>query len=90
MHVIDCESAEAALVVLEHHREAVAFLFTDVSLAGEMSGVELANFAKRRFPDLPIIVTSGQLCRGLPTDAKFMRKPWRALDVLMEAERAKH
>ncbi len=88
MHVIECSSAEAGLAALDLYKSAVAFLFTDVSLAGEMSGVELARIAKRHYPHLAVIVTSGRPCSGVPQDATFMPKPWNALDGLVEAERS--
>jgi len=43
MDVFQCESAEAAELVLEHVGSAICFLFTDVNLAGSMTGIELAR-----------------------------------------------
>ena len=64
-------------------------LVTDVELAGAMNGAALATEAKQRFPEMDVIVTSGNpRPRQLPADATFMPKPWRALDVLREAERS--
>jgi DNA-binding NtrC family response regulator len=88
MEVLECDSAEAAVSVLDRIGESVCFLFTDVKLAGAMSGAALAAKAKERFPQMDVVVTSGFLPRELPGDAKFMPKPWRALDVLREAQRA--
>jgi FixJ family two-component response regulator len=88
MSAIECESAEAAVLILKHFGEAVTFLFVDVRLAGSMSGVELARRAKEQNPHLSIVITSGSACPGLPRGTKFMQKPWRALDVLIEAERS--
>ncbi|HEY4142520.1 MAG TPA: response regulator [Pseudolabrys sp.] len=90
MAVIQCESAESAEAVLERVGESLSMIFTDVRLAGPMSGAELAEVAKRRFPDLTVIVTSGSEAPALPAGAMFMQKPWRALDILREAERASH
>jgi two-component system, cell cycle response regulator CpdR len=87
-NVIQCESAEAAELVLEKNGGALCLLMTDVHLAGDMNGVELAHVAKRRVPDLEVIVTSGQpLPQKLPDGAKFWSKPWAPLDVIREAER---
>jgi DNA-binding NtrC family response regulator len=88
MEVLECDSAEAAVSVLDRIGESVCFLFTDVKLAGAMSGAALAAKAKERFPQMDVVVTFGFLPRELPGDAKFMPKPWRALDVLREAQRA--
>jgi CheY-like chemotaxis protein len=91
MGVIQCDSAEEALRVLEKLGGDVSMLFTDVNLAGRIDGVELARFAKAGYPNIHVLVTSGlALTRNLPEGATFMPKPWRPLDVLREAERAQH
>jgi CheY-like chemotaxis protein len=88
MKVIECESAEAALLVLDTIGSDVAMLFTDVNLAGAQTGAELADIAKARFPDLTVLVTSGHKRPELPDDTTFLPKPWRALDLLWHAEKA--
>lgn len=89
LDVVTCESAEAALAVLETRGDDVAMLFTDVRLAGAMDGLSLADAATRRWPSVRVVVTSGYGDDGrLPDRATYMGKPWRALDVLMQAERA--
>ena len=87
--VIECESAEAAELVLERAGGSLVLLMTDVQLAGNMDGVELAHIARKYNPEIGVIVTSGRpLCEDLPDGAKFWSKPWAALDVIREAERA--
>lgn len=88
--VIECESAEAAAAVIEAKRGEIAMIFTDVRLPGRMDGVELAHIARDRSPSVPVIVTSGaagERLRELPDTTEYMQKPWRALDLLMRAER---
>ena len=86
-NVIQCESAEAAELVLDKYCNSLALMITDVSLAGRMNGVELAHIATSRNPELDVVVTSGRaLPQPLPEGAKFWSKPWAALDVLREAE----
>jgi two-component system cell cycle response regulator CpdR len=88
-NVIQCESAEAAELVIDKVGNCLSFLMTDVNLAGRMNGVELAHIAKERNPLLDVVVTSGRpLSAPLPNGAKFWAKPWAALDVLREAEEA--
>jgi two-component system cell cycle response regulator CpdR len=88
MEVIECESGEAAELVLEQAGPGLVMLMTDVRLAGHMSGVELAHVAKKFNPDLDVIVTSGKpLRQALPDGVKFWAKPWTPLDVIREAER---
>jgi CheY-like chemotaxis protein len=91
MTVTQCESAEAALAVLQKIGGCVSILFTDVHLAGAMDGVELAQFAARRYPNIHVIVTSSlAVAKRLPDGVMFMPKPWLPLNVLREAERSKH
>ena len=88
VEVIECESAEAAEAVLARAGGSLSLMMTDVQLAGNMSGVELARIARRYNPDMGVIVTSGRPLReNLPDGAKFWSKPWAPLDVIREAER---
>ena len=88
MDVIECESGEAAELVLEESGASLVMLMTDVNLAGHMNGVELAYVAKKFNPDMDVIVTSANpLRQALPDGAKFWSKPWTPLDVIREAER---
>ena len=88
MGVVQCDTAEEALRVLEKLGEYVSLIFTDVKLNGKIDGIELAHFSTQRYPNIHVIVTSGfALTRRLPEGVKFMRKPWLPLDVLREAER---
>ena len=88
MDVIECESAEAAELVLEEAGASLVLVMTDVQLAGHKNGVELAHVAKKFNPDIDVIVTSGRpLRQKLPAGARFWAKPWAPLDVIREAER---
>ncbi len=89
MNVIQCESAEAAAVVLEKGGRDLTVMFTNVELAGKMSGVELAELAKRLFPDIDVIITSGQGVDRIPENTLFMPKPWLPLELLRQAERSR-
>ncbi|WP_375464820.1 response regulator [uncultured Methylobacterium sp.] len=88
--VVGCDSAEAALAVLQARGGDVALVFADVRLAGAMDGVQLARAVATLWPRARLVVTSGHCVDrpDIPTEAVFIQKPWRALDVLLEAERA--
>ncbi|HKU09099.1 MAG TPA: response regulator [Bradyrhizobium sp.] len=87
--VIECESAEAAEVVLRRNAERIDLMMTDVSLAGTMDGVTLAHIARHCNPWLEVIVTSGRpLPQPLPEGAHYWTKPWAPLDVIRMAERS--
>jgi hypothetical protein len=49
-----------------------------------MSGVELAQFAKRRFPDLNVVMLSGRGQPYVPHDTRFLMKPYLP-DELLDA-----
>ena len=84
--VMECQSAEAAELVLREMGSGLTLLITDVNLAGRMNGIELAFVAQHHHPGLDIVVTSGRpLSRALPQGAKFWPKPWAPVDILREA-----
>jgi DNA-binding NtrC family response regulator len=89
--VIECESAEAAELVLERASDNLVLMMTDVQLAGDMDGVELAHIARKYNPEMGVIVTSGKpMHQELPDGVQFWAKPWAPLDVIREAERMVH
>ncbi len=92
--VVEVGSGEEALHYLYHHGEEVAFLFADVRLPYLLSGVDLAHRVQLKWPWIRTVLTSGAPLEGelyeVPKDVKFMPKPWRALDVLVEADKASH
>jgi CheY-like chemotaxis protein len=87
--VIECESGEAAELVLRRNADRIDFLMTDVSLAGNMNGVTLAHIARHCNPRLEVVVTSGRpLPQPLPEGVQYWVKPWAPLDVIRMAERS--
>jgi YesN/AraC family two-component response regulator len=75
--VIEASTADDAVDIINEH--TIHFLFTDIQMPGELSGVDLAHFVAERFPDAGIIVASGRLTPGdidLPADAQFFSKPY--------------
>jgi DNA-binding NtrC family response regulator len=92
LQVIECDSGEAALAVVEIKGDRMVMVFTDIGLAGRMDGVELAQNLDAVRPDLAVIVTSAQRSRRvdeLPHNVVYLAPPWRPLDVLIVAERAR-
>jgi DNA-binding NtrC family response regulator len=90
--VVECASAEHAMEIIKEKAEEVALVFTDVQLAGDMDGVDLAKAVHQELPEVSVIVTSGQAgprLSELPPGVDFVRKPWRAIDLLIKAEKAR-
>jgi CheY-like chemotaxis protein len=50
--------AEDALHILEERRAAFDLVFSDVVMPG-MNGIDLAQEVRNRWPDLPVVLTSG-------------------------------
>ena len=89
VRVIDCDSADGALSMLEGS-SSIALVMTDICMPGSMDGLELAQLIWSRWPCLPVIVMSGNrsVPEGmLPSHALFLRKPW-TLDELHKAVRS--
>jgi two-component system, cell cycle response regulator CpdR len=84
MDVIQCESAEAAELVIAKSGADLALLVTDVRLAGNSNGIELANFAKQQFPKLRVVIVSGDDGLQLPPNVRFLKKPFQPVELLRE------
>ena len=85
MDVVQCDSVEAAELVLGRIGLELSVLVTDVKLAGAKSGLELAAFAGENFPGVKVIVVSGEDGLQIPERTCFLKKPWQPLDLLREA-----
>ena len=86
--VVDCQSADDALPVLEGSC-SIALVMTDICMPGTMDGMQFAQLIWLRWPLLPVILTSGNrfMPDGLmPSHSAFLRKPW-TLDALHQAVR---
>jgi DNA-binding NtrC family response regulator len=84
LEVVECASAEAAELVLVATGTELRALVTDVNLAGDMSGVELAQYAKRKFPQLNVVMVSGRGPPYIPQETRFLMKPYSP-DELVDA-----
>ncbi|PVE21763.1 response regulator [Microvirga sp. KLBC 81] len=92
LRVVEASSAEEALQCLNYLAGEVAFLFADVRLPCLMSGVDLARTVRLKWPWIRTVLTSDtpleeELDKAL-RHVRFMPKPWRPLELLMEAERS--
>src|SRR5690242_16583790 len=71
LEVIECSTAEAAELVVATSGAELLALVADNALEGRMSGIELAGYARRKFPDMNIIVISGEEKPPLPVSINF-------------------
>ena len=92
LQVIECDSAEAALAVVDLKADHVAMVVTDVDLAGRIDGIALALNLEAQHPEVPVIVMSvepSDRVSELPDNVIQLAQPWRPLDMLIVAERAR-
>ncbi|MBM6595685.1 response regulator [Microvirga pudoricolor] len=92
LEVVETENTQEAMNYLSGNAGDVAFLFADVRTSSRLDGVDLARTVRLKWPWVRVVLTSGaplddDLDKGL-RNVRFIPKPWRALDVLMEAEKA--
>ena len=78
--------AREALAILESGAE-IDLVFTDLVMPGGMSGYELAHHVAKKWPNLPVLLTSGyadELVRREPdaiAHLKVLGKPYRLADL---------
>jgi len=84
--VLEADSGPAALAILDAG-QPVDVLFSDVVMAGGMSGVALAARAREARPGLQVVLTSGytdpaMIREGqMPADARWLAKPYTLQDL---------
>src|SRR3954447_6404544 len=92
LRVVEASSAEEALQYLRYNAGSVAFLFSDARLPSLMDGLDLARTVRLKWPWIRTVLTSGAPLEDDLDNAlrqgRVMPKPWRPLEVLMEAEKA--
>lgn len=86
VQVIACDSADAAMNVMEKLGGRTVFMFADIS-----DGDEFTSEVETRWPHTRLLTTCPYQGRANGVRAKGTKridKPWRALDLIVELERA--
>lgn len=87
--VVDVKEGRDAVNQL-NEGQSFDLIFTDVVLPGQMTGVEIAEHAKRIFPDIKILYTTGYAendvihIKSLETGMALVSKPFRKAELLMK------
>lgn len=89
--VVEAEDGEQALAVLRNGG-GIDLVLTDVNLPGGVSGWAVADAARERRADLPVVFVSGGAQvpagrRASPHDT-FVQKPYTPSDLIAVARRA--
>jgi CheY-like chemotaxis protein len=77
--VFEARGADEAIRMLELHSE-IRIVFTDIYIPGSMDGLKLADYVRRRWPPVQLIVTSGRMqpsAEDMPVGSVFLGKPYR-------------
>jgi CheY-like chemotaxis protein len=71
------ESAEAALQLLADGTK-IDLVFSDIVMPGPIDGVGLASEIRSRYPNLPVILTTGysDAAQSAPPDLRILHKPF--------------
>jgi PAS domain S-box-containing protein len=83
--------AENAAEALRHLQQGIGvdLLFSDIVMPGAINGLGLAQICRERFPDIPVLLTSGFSDAAQAADGRFdiLRKPFElaALERAIEA-----
>jgi CheY-like chemotaxis protein len=84
--VLEAADAGEGLEVLDCEHD-VSVLFTDISMPGDMDGLDLVDRVRSDRPDIALVVTSGRVEGAgdrMPPGASFVAKPYTA-HALIEA-----
>jgi two-component system, response regulator PdtaR len=88
--VVEADNAAHALKIMEERKD-VRLLFTDIQMPPGMDGLELARQVHARWPNVLLVLTSGQVKPDkaeIADDGQFIRKPYRANQLLGEIDDA--
>ena len=83
---VEAVDADEALAILQS-RSDIVLLFTDIQMPGSMSGLQLALAVHERWPQIKIILASGQLKLSkseIPENSRFFGKPLDSTDMIAE------
>ena len=71
------DSADAALRLLEDGAK-IDLVFSDIVMPGPIDGVGLAREIRSRYPDLPVVLTTGysDAAQAAPPNLRILRKPF--------------
>ena len=84
--ILEAAGGDEALAVLDRVQE-IDLLFTDIEMPGDVNGYELAKIVRERWPEIPILLTSGYAEQGpeaMESDkikAKWLAKPYSLADL---------
>jgi len=88
--VLEASTGEGALKLLKDYDDQIDIVFTDIQLAGYLSGWDVAEAFRAKFPKRLVIYASGNSFdrRRRVSNSVFFRKPYRAGEVVASCRRS--
>ncbi|MDA1057266.1 MAG: ATP-binding protein [Proteobacteria bacterium] len=91
--VIEAESGDLAWPLIDQDDLRIDVLFTDIVMSGELDGLALADRARTRRPNLPIVLTSGYpgaAAEGssILAELPMLQKPYRREELAVAIREA--
>lgn len=76
--IVTFPTADDALAHLLESDGTCSLLITDHGLPGKIRGTTLAEMLRTKWPDIPVIITSGYELdpSSLPAGVAYLQKPW--------------
>jgi CheY-like chemotaxis protein len=87
--VIEADSGEDAVALIDGQDQELDVLFTDIRLGGTLNGWDVAEIFRHRFPNVRVIYASGYSIepRRDIMGSKFFNKPYRVDEILKACKR---
>ncbi|MBA1211446.1 response regulator [Pseudomonas psychrotolerans] len=88
--ITECDRADSGLEYLEDHASELSLVVSDILMPGRLDGHQLAYIVSLRWPELPVLLTSGfsgAHTHQLPANTRFLAKPW-SYQLIEEAVKA--
>jgi two-component sensor histidine kinase/CheY-like chemotaxis protein len=85
---VEAVNADEAMAILQS-RSDIAVLFTDIQMPGSMDGLKLALTVHTRWPDIKIVLVSGQVKPSdaeRPANSRFFGKPLGVEQMIAELQ----
>lgn len=80
--VVSAHDSSEALRLLQME-PTIALVFSDVNMPGAMNGIELGHTIRERWPQMPILLSSGYLREDQDTNGfELLQKPYRTADLI--------
>lgn len=85
----EADNAAEAIAILETHSD-IRVVFTDIQMPGDMDGMALAHYVRKRWPPTILIVSSGNKRpdeTAFPSSCSFIPKPLEstALSAILDS-----